>query len=145
MTEEEILELISFNKKAEPEELFSIRKDCYLLVIKILLHFSFTNNLYKEPLLLLKDYINLIKQETQIYDFIIINLEQLNLDSISDLLSSIEELHLKAYNRLDRDLKDMEDALDIDDTNRIKRSKYIDISIKYNEYQTNFNSFKNSI
>ena len=134
MKKEEILELINFNKKSEPEELFRIYKDCYILIIKIFLHLGFKDNLYKEPLYLLKDYINIIKKETIIYDNIIIYLDQLDLELINNILADIEDLHIEAYTRLDKDLKDMEDALDINDSNRIKRSKYNDLSTRINEY-----------
>ncbi len=139
MTKEEILELIGFNKKSESEEVFTIYKDCYLLVAKIILHFGFKNNLYKEPLLLLKDYINIIKIETNIYDDIIVYLEQLDLDDVNDILANIEDLHIEAYTRLDKDLKDMEDSLSINDSNRIRRSKYNDLSTKIYEYHSNLN------
>ena len=57
MTKDDIIDKISFNKRTENEELFSVAKDCHIVMLKILFHFGFKDSMYKEPLLLMKDYI----------------------------------------------------------------------------------------
>ena len=140
MTKEEILEFINFNKKTEGEELFSIRKDCYLLIAKIIINFGFSNSLFKEPYLLLKDYLYLIQKEMAVYDYILIHLDKLDLDIISDLLEKIDILHEKAFNRLDKDLLDIETSIDLHDNTRIKRSKYNDLNTNFEECYTSLTS-----
>ena len=132
MTKEEIIEFIEFNKKTEFEEIISIKKDCYILFIKLLIHFGFTNKSYKIPLELLRNYLGYIDIENKIYDYILIKLDNIDLEETSYLLEDIDDIHEKAYNSLDSNLQDIEVALDMDDISRVRRNNMNSISENYN-------------
>ncbi len=121
MLKKEILDYIKDLRKSTPEEIRMICLSCYKIAILSSITFGLNNNMFKDSLSIIKEFVDICNLESKIFDFIIENLDYYDLESTIKYLEDLDYLNEMTYLYYDGVIADIEEAIYYKKKNCVKR------------------------
>lgn len=121
LLKKEIITFIKFLKKTTPEEIKFITLSCYKILLLSSFTFGISNEITKDCLNILKEYVDICNIENDILDFILDNINELDLDNTAYYLEDLDQLNEMTYLYYDGVIADYEYAIEAKNPNKGKR------------------------
>ena len=139
----EILYFIRFLKRSTPEEIKFITLSCYKILLLSSFTFGISNEITKDCLNILREYVDICNIENDILDFILDNINELDLDNTANYLEDLDQLNEMTYLYYDGVIADYEYAIEAKNSNKGKRrNRTFNTLLDNNHYEERLYSLK---
>ena len=132
----ELIEKIKWMKKSSPEELFRITIYSIENYVKSLIVFGRNSNITKENINIIKEMAKILKIERKLLNYILKNINIIDLESALDIVYLLDDLNEKTYMNYDSILNNIDIACELKNDSRIlKPNKGFDTLLSNPNYE----------
>ena len=134
---DELVQDIMFMRNATPEQIRKITFDGLSSYFNALRAFGFKSPVPKEALKVIRDMYKVSKIEGKLLDFILINLDHLNIDSAEETVDELDQLNTTTYLNYNEVLDEIDVAAQMHKEERaLHPNRKIDSLLTNNKYKT---------